>query len=80
MATITMDKSIAEDLVNTKLSLIRERIDGILTTWNYKDVDLFLQDARTGTIEEAEMDAISLTNLLDQREKYFKLKELWVED
>ena len=75
-----MDKSIAEDLVNTKLSLIRERIDGILTTWNYKDVDLFLQDARTGTIEEAEMDAISLTNLLDQREKYFKLKELWVED
>jgi len=77
METVTLDRKTAEDLVNTKISLLVERINKILRKWNYDDVDKLLEDARTGKIEEAEMDAISLTNLIDQRKNLYSLKRQW---
>jgi len=38
-----------------------------------------VNDAREGKIREAENDAIGMTNLLDQRDKLFKLKKGWAE-
>ncbi|MFX0097979.1 MAG: hypothetical protein ACFFCS_00240 [Candidatus Hodarchaeota archaeon] len=79
MTEITMDKGLAENLVNSKLRLIREEIDKILTHWKYSDANEFVNDARAGKIREAENDAISMTNLLDQRDKLFKLKKGWAD-
>jgi hypothetical protein len=75
--TVKLDRVFAEDLVNTKLRLIREQIDKILSTWGYTSSDQFIADARKGVIEEAEMDAIGLTNLIDRREELFKIKHSW---
>ena len=47
-------------------------IDTILTKWNYTNPDLFLQHAKDGTIEEAELDAITLKQLLKERKYQFK--------
>ena len=79
LQNVTLDRVFAEDLVDTKLRLIREHIDKILTAWNYSSADKFIADARKGVIEEAEMDAIGLTNLLDRREELFKIKNSWID-
>jgi hypothetical protein len=44
-----------------------------LNYWKYEESSIFLQGARDGTIEEVEDDAITLRQLLHQRdEKYIK--------
>ena len=63
MGMISVDKHTLEDLIDTKLRVITESIDEILKKWNYDSIDKFLTDARNGTLEEAEMDAISLKQL-----------------
>lgn len=78
MANVSINKEIALDLVNTKLESIVQEINEILSRWNYHDPDSFIQDAKTGVIDEAEDDAISLMNLLDVREDLFNLKKSWV--
>jgi hypothetical protein len=57
---------------NCKLSQITLRINDILEKWHYTSEKVFLNDAREGKIEEAENDAISMTNLLDQRQELFE--------
>jgi hypothetical protein len=54
-------------------SLVKE-INRILSKWNYRIIIDFLEHARNGTLEEAEDDAIDLTNLIDQRDELHKLK------
>lgn len=72
-----VDKELLEDLMDTKLNLITEKINQILIKWNYNSTDQFLADAADGTIEEAEPDAISLTNLLEKRDNLFQVKQSW---
>ena len=77
MAQVTIDKFLAEDLVDTKISIINSDINQLLETWNYNSHDKFLEDARNGTLEEAEMDAMAIRQLLITKEKLFKLKGSW---
>nr|MDO8110651.1 hypothetical protein [Candidatus Sigynarchaeota archaeon] len=77
MATISVKKEVLEDLVDFKLRFIATEINRILTKWNRKSIDQFLKDAREGVLEEAEDDAIDLTNLVDQRNSLYKLKAGW---
>jgi hypothetical protein len=77
MTTVSLDKKIVEDLVDSKLKSILEKINTILEKWKYQSLELFLKHASDGTIIEAEPDAISLTNLLDKRDELFKLKKSW---
>jgi hypothetical protein len=77
MATISVKKEVLDDLVDFKLRFITAEINRILTKWNRKSIDLFLKDARAGTLEESEDDAIDLTNLVDQRDTLQKMKVGW---
>ncbi len=77
MTSVSVDREVLEDLVDSKLQAITDRINAILTKWKYTSSDLFLTHAADGTLEEAEPDAISLTNLLDKRENLYRLKTTW---
>ena len=77
MTTIPVKKELLEELVDLKLKYLQDKMENILDKWNYESPDKFVQDARDGTIEEAEMDAITLRHLLDQREELFNLKKSW---
>ena len=74
MTQISVEKKMFEELLDSELAMINEKIDDILARWNYNSVELFLAHAADGTIKEAEMDAISLTNLVDKRDELNKLK------
>ena len=78
MESVELKKDIAVDLVDTKLNLILSDINEILARWEYKSTSKFVSDARNGTIEEAEEDAITLRHLLDQREQLLKIKASWI--
>jgi len=56
--SVVIDYQIAKDLVDTKQTIIRERIRGSFNRWDRKSVDQFLDNARTGVLEEAEYDAV----------------------
>ena len=77
MDLVTLNRELAEDLIDTKLNIINIDIEQILSRWNYTSADKFVEDARKGIIEEAEDDAITLRHLLEQREILFKLKGSW---
>ncbi|HME52033.1 MAG TPA: hypothetical protein VKM55_07435 [Candidatus Lokiarchaeia archaeon] len=77
MTQVSMNKALAENLINTKLGLLQEEIDQILAKWGYTDAAAFLKDTEQGIIKEAENDAIGLTNLIDQRENLFQTKKQW---
>ena len=75
MSTISIDKDLALDLFRTKLQIIDEKIQNILQTWNYREIDAFIEDTKNGKIIESEMDAISLENLRNKRKQIEKLME-----
>ncbi len=77
MTQVSVDKALAEELVDLKLQQLAQEITKILSNWNYKSIDKFLKDAENGTLAESEMDAMFLTNLIDQREELFRLKRSW---
>ena len=79
MTSIPVEKELLEELIDFKLRFLYEEIDKILNKWKYEESSKFLQDARDGTIEEAEDDAITLRHLLDQREELLALKKDWNE-
>jgi hypothetical protein len=74
MTTVSIEKKLFEELLDSKLAVISERINAILARWHYDSIELFLKHAADGTIEEAEPDAISMTNLIDKRDELYKLK------
>jgi len=77
MTTIPVKKELLEELVDLKLKFLYDEIDKILAKRSYESPTKFLQDAKTGIIEEAENDAITLKHLIDQREELFNLKRDW---
>ncbi len=77
MTSIGVEKEILVDLVNSKLKVLQDEIQAILQKWHYEDIQLFLKDAKTGIIEDAEDDAICLKNLVEKREKYYALRSQW---
>ena len=77
MTKIKVDKEFLLELVDSKLKVLQEEIQEILDRWKYSSIDQFLSDAREGSIEEAEDDAICLQNLTDKREELFQLKHKW---
>ena len=73
MTTVSIKASIAKDLIETKLTVIRSEIEAILKTWGQKSAKEMIEKARRGELPESEMDAIALTNLLDKREELEEL-------
>ena len=77
MTSISVDKDILMDLIDSKLKVLQDEIHTILQKWNYTSIEKFLSDARDGTLEEAEDDAVCMRNLTDKREELFQLKYKW---
>ncbi|MBN1801710.1 MAG: hypothetical protein JW891_09410 [Candidatus Lokiarchaeota archaeon] len=77
MTTIPVEKEKLAELLDYKLKFLHGKINKILTKWNYTNPELFLAHARDGTIEEAELDAITLRQLLKEREESYLLKSNW---
>ena len=74
MARVSVDKDLLINLLDFKLIRLKDEIDRILNRWDYTSSNEFLKHAKDGTLEEAEMDAIELTNLIDERERLLKEK------
>jgi hypothetical protein len=77
MARISVDKEFLMDLIDSKLRVLQNEIQTILDKWQYTSIEKFLSDARDGTLEEAEDDAICMRNLTDKRGEMFQLKYKW---
>lgn len=77
---IELETEVAKELVEMKLLSIRTTINQILNDWNYTDIDEFIANAKSGEIEEAEMDGITLRQLQADLQKYehllMKIKQL----
>ena len=71
--SITLDSETARDLIETKLRVLTEKIEKVLKKWNINSIDEYIKGAKTGTLSEAENDAIDLQNLRDKRNEIEKL-------
>ena len=70
MTQIKLDKSLVEDLITSKLRILKQLIDEILARWNESSSKDFLEKARTGIYKNAEDDAVELRQLLLDYTKY----------
>ena len=73
MTHVKLDKSLAEDLITSKMRVLQQYIDEILKRWNETSSKNFLEKARNGILENAEDDAIELRQLLAD---YTNLQEI----
>ena len=69
MARVSVDEELLMNLLDFKLNNLKEEINRILSKWNYMSSAEFLKHAKDGTLSEAEMDAIAMKNLNDERER-----------
>ena len=69
MNTISIEQSLAKDLVETKLRFLKKEILKILEKWDQTSATEMIELTRVGKIPEAELDAIALTNLVNKREE-----------
>lgn len=77
MTQVSLNKELAEDLINSKLRIIVEEMEKILQKWKYGSIELFLTDSKSGKIRNAEDDAIVIQNLLDDQEELHQIKNQW---
>jgi len=73
MTQVKLDKSLAEDLITSKMRLLQQYINEILNRWNETSSKEFLEKARMGAHENAEEDSIELRQILAD---YTKLQEI----
>lgn len=73
--SITLDKPLAVELITFKLSYITKEIDTILKRWNEDVIEVFLEKAKDGRLEEAENDAIELKQFMVEEKKLRTLLE-----
>ncbi len=67
--TITLENEVAEDLIKFKLKSIQNTLSKILKDWNQDNAEDFIEKARVGELPEAEMDAITVRQLIADIEK-----------
>ncbi len=77
MTQVSINKELAEDLINSKLRIIVEEMEKILQKWKYDSIELFLTDSKSGKIRNAEDDAIVIQNLLDDQKELHQIKNQW---
>lgn len=77
MTQVSLDKDLAENLINSKLRFIVEEMEKILHKWNYESLQLFLEEIQSGKVRNAEDDAIVLQNLLEDQAELHQIKNQW---
>ena len=78
MARVSVDEELLMNLLDFKLSHLKEEIDRILSKWKYTSSSEFLKHTKDGTLSEGEMDAIELINLNDERERLLGKKTSFI--
>ena len=73
MTQVKLDRAVVEDLITSKLRILQQYINEILSRWNESSTKDFLEKARTGVYKDAEDDAVELRQLLLD---YTKLQEI----
>ena len=61
--SVEIKQETAKDLITFKLEHLSKLIDSILAKWNQNNIEEFLSKARSGELENAELDAISLKQI-----------------
>jgi hypothetical protein len=77
MTTCSIDQELLDELIDFKLRHLLLDINDIIDKWGYADATKFINDARNGVLQEAEMDAISLRQLVHDREELERIKTGW---
>jgi len=73
MTQVKLDKALAEDLITSKLRVLKQYIDEILARYDESSSKEFLEKVRNGIYQNAEDDAVELRQLLLD---YTKLQEI----
>jgi len=73
MTQVKLDKALAEDLITSKLRILKQYIDKILTRYDESSSKEFLEKTSNGIYKNAEDDAVELRQLLLD---YTKLQEI----
>ena len=73
MTLISLETGIVQDLINTKLQVVDEKIQKNLTHWKMESVDQLIKEAKSGELEEAGSDVIEIQNLMAKRDGVEKL-------
>lgn len=67
MSTIELEKDFAIELIETNLAIIKNEIEVILNMWNQNSAEEMIKKTEEGELPEAEIDAISLSNLIEKQ-------------
>ena len=73
MSEVSLERSVAVDLIQFKLLSYHREIEKILHNWGEELAQIFLEKARNGTYKEAEDDAIDLRQMIKEEQKLQKL-------
>ena len=73
MTEVTLPRDEILKMLGQQMSRLDKRILRIVNRWNQVSVEAFLEKAKKGEIENAEMDAIVMTNLLEERDRLNRL-------
>jgi hypothetical protein len=65
---VKVEKELLYELLDFKIRSLTQEIDSILTRWKYNNAPQFLEEAKNGTLKNAEMDAILLKQLVADRD------------
>ena len=71
--SVTLKEETAKDLIIFRVNNIGQNISLILNKWGYDNAEALLKSAKNGTLKDAEMDAITLRQLVADYSKYKKL-------
>ena len=70
---VSIERETVKELINFKLQHIQELIRSILNKWGEDNSDDFIFKAKTGELENAEMDAITIRQLVADCDKLIEL-------
>jgi len=71
---VNVEKKLLQELLDFKIRSLTEDIDSVLTRWKYNNASHFLEDAKNGTLKNAEMDAILLKQMVADRDKLHNIR------
>jgi len=67
--TISLKNELAEDLIKFKLNSVKNTLSKILIKWKQENAEDFVEKARSGELPEAEMDGITVRQLISDIEE-----------
>ena len=67
--TVSLDSTVAKELISFKLNSLQTTFNDILYFWNHDTFEQFIDNATSGILENAEMDAIIVRQLVNDIDK-----------